>query len=101
MSRSLTMNLAGRTIKSHIQEKHNCVATREIILVNSAKIITHNKRIPNNSSIYEALPIQKYKPLINQQITETARSLKLLHDIQGVDKIMETPDFVIIIICNI
>ena len=75
LSRHLTMYLASGGPKSHTTNIHKTALTREQ-LVNNTKII-HRQQGFNRLQIMEALTIQQQRPLINNQVTGSHRTLQL------------------------
>ena len=76
LSRRLAMHLASGGPKQHHQEVHHATLTRKE-LVDNIKII-RTERYTYRLSILESILIKKVKPNINNQMTGTHRTLKLL-----------------------
>ena len=76
LSRRLTMHLANGGPKTHTSNHHNMQITREM-LVNNTQILRFESD-NNRLQITEALLINLKNPSINNQVTGSQRTLKLI-----------------------
>ena len=79
LSRRITMHLGSGGPKSHNEDNHNQNPISRELMVENTKILRRENDF-RRLQIYEALIIQQKRPLINNQVTGSCRTLKLYNN---------------------